>query len=104
MAENYSSADRLSQPVAPAPAPAKPSAAHNIFIGPNGIRAGWRLAIFLALDFAFVYGIVHIPGVRSLLPPQKLFTKSLKSRPTTFSRRFDFGRSIVPLTRKSIAK
>src|ERR1700730_4957971 len=41
---------------------------------------------------------------RSLLPPQKLFTKSLKSRPTTFSRRFDFGRSIVPLTRKSIAK
>jgi len=74
MAEDYSSADRLSQPAAPAPAPTKPSAAHNIFIGPNGIRAGWRLVIFLALDFAFVYGIVHIPGVRSLLPSQQIFT------------------------------
>jgi membrane protease YdiL (CAAX protease family) len=74
MAEDYSSADRLSQPVAPAPVPTKPSAAHNIFIGPNGIRAGWRLVIFLALDFAFVYGIVHIPGVRSLLPSQQIFT------------------------------
>ena len=74
MAENYSSADRLSQPVAPAPAPAKPSAAHNIFIGPNGIRAGWRLLIFLALDFAFIYGIVRIPGVRALLPSQQILT------------------------------
>ena len=74
MAEDYSSADRLSRPVAPAPAPTKPSAAHNIFIGPNGIRAGWRLVIFLALDFAFVYGIVRIPGVRSLLPSQQIFT------------------------------
>src|SRR5580700_1185876 len=74
MAEDYSSADRLSQPMAPAPVPTKPSAAHNIFIGPNGIRAGWRLVIFLALDFAFVYGIVHIPGVRSLLPSQQIFT------------------------------
>jgi membrane protease YdiL (CAAX protease family) len=74
MAENYSSADRLSQPVAPAPAPAKPSAAHNIFIGPDGIRAGWRLLIFLALDFAFIYGIVRIPGVRALLPSQQILT------------------------------
>jgi len=74
MAEDYSSADRLSQPVAPAPAPAKPSAAHNIFIGPNGIRAGWRLLIFLALDFAFIYGIVRIPGVRALLPSQQILT------------------------------
>jgi len=74
MAEDYSSADRLSQPVAPAPAPTKPSAAHNIFIGPNGIRAGWRLLIFLALDFAFIYGIVRIPGVRALLPSQQILT------------------------------
>ncbi len=74
MAEDYSAADPLSQPVTPDPVPTKPSAVHNIFVGPNGIRAGWRLVIFLALDFAFVYGIVHIPGVRSLLPPQQIFT------------------------------
>src|ERR1700741_5581747 len=74
MTEDYGAADPVSQPAPPNPIPTKPSAAHNIFIGPNGIRAGWRLAIFLALDFAFVYGIVRIPGVRSLLPSQQLFT------------------------------
>ena len=58
MAEDYSPADATS----------KHSPIHNIFVGPDGIRAGWRLVIFLALDLAFVYGIVHIPGVRSLLP------------------------------------
>jgi hypothetical protein len=74
MSEDYSAADPLSSPVSPNPAPTKPSLLHSIFIGPNGIRAGWRLAIFLGLDFAFVYGIVHIPGVRSLLPSQQIFT------------------------------
>ena len=64
MAEDYSAADASS----------KQSPIHNIFVGPNGIRAGWRLAIFFALDLAFVYGIVHIPGVRSLLPSQQIFT------------------------------
>ncbi|HKD65172.1 MAG TPA: CPBP family intramembrane glutamic endopeptidase [Candidatus Acidoferrales bacterium] len=64
MAEDYSAAD----------ASPKPSPSHNIFVGPNGIRAGWRLAIFLALDLAFIYGIVHIPGIRSLLPSQQIFT------------------------------
>ncbi len=74
MTEDYSAADPISQQVPPNPVPTKPSAVHSIFVGPNGIRAGWRLVIFLALDFAFVYGIVHIPGVRSLLPPQQIFT------------------------------
>src|ERR1043165_5496877 len=27
------------------------SAAHKIFIGPNGLRAGWRLLIYIALTF-----------------------------------------------------
>jgi hypothetical protein len=74
MADDYSAADPLSQSAPPNPIPTKPSAAHNIFVGPNGIRAGWRLAIFLVLDFAFAYAIVHIPGVRSHLPPQQIFT------------------------------
>jgi membrane protease YdiL (CAAX protease family) len=32
---------------------APPSSLHKIFIGPNGIRPGWRLAIFLAILTAF---------------------------------------------------
>src|SRR6201981_3911684 len=74
MAEDYSAADSTSQQAAPNPVPTKPSPLYSIFVGPNGIRAGWRLAIFMALDLAFVYGIVHIPGVRSLLPSQQIFT------------------------------
>ena len=74
MTEGYSAADPILQPPTPNQTPTKPPTAHNIFVGPNGIRAGWRLVIFLALDFAFVYAIVHIPGVRSLLPSQQIFT------------------------------
>jgi len=47
----------------PQPAPA------NIFVGPNGIRAGWRLlifvAIFLALAKCVQFVLVHIPAVRA---------------------------------------
>jgi uncharacterized protein len=74
MTEDYSASDPISQQVPPNPVPTKPSAVHSIFFGPNGIRAGWRLIIFLALDFAFVYAIVHIPGLRSILPSQQIFT------------------------------
>ena len=33
----------------PTQAPPQSSGVHNIFFGPNGLRAGWRLAIYLAL-------------------------------------------------------
>ena len=50
-------------PSAPQPAPS------NIFVGPNGIRAGWRLlifvAIFLALAFCVQFVLFHIPAVRA---------------------------------------
>src|SRR5262249_59670376 len=39
-------------------------------------------------------------GLSAFPPPQKLFTKSFKSRPTTFSSRLVLGRSSVPLTSK----
>ena len=39
----------------------------NIFVGPNGIRAGWRLlifvAIFLALAYCVQFVLFHIPAV-----------------------------------------
>ncbi len=41
----------------------------SIFRGPNGIRAGWRLLIFLALFAAISsginYGVRHIPALRA---------------------------------------
>jgi len=55
MAEDYSAADSTSQQAAPNPVPTKPSPLYSIFVGPNRIRAGWRLAFFMALDIAFVY-------------------------------------------------
>src|SRR5271165_5828495 len=34
-----------------------PSASYNIWRGPNGIRAGWRLLIFVAILVALGYGM-----------------------------------------------
>lgn len=47
-------------PLEPAPPPPAPSTLNAIFMGPNGPRAGWRLAIFLVLLFAlaFLIGLV----------------------------------------------
>jgi uncharacterized protein len=43
-----------------------PSVVHTIFIGPNGIRAGWRLLLFLIffIAFGFVINFVlhHVPS------------------------------------------
>ena len=48
-----------------------PSLARRIFTGPNGIRAGWRMlifvAVFLALSRAIGFVAVRIPGLRELL-------------------------------------
>jgi uncharacterized protein len=65
MAEEFA-ADSLAQP-APNPTPAKPSIIHTIFLGPNGIRAGWRLLIFLCIFQLLGHGLNfvlhHIPAV-----------------------------------------
>jgi uncharacterized protein len=42
----------------------------NIFKGPNGIRAGWRLLIFIALFMAMVRGIGLIPAVHAFAQAQ----------------------------------
>lgn len=41
-------------PTAPIP-PTQPSALHQIFIGKDGLRAGWSLLIFIALFAALIY-------------------------------------------------
>ena len=54
------------------PVPAEPSGFHKVFFGPNGLRAGWRLAIYLALVFGLQYLIIQrglrlIPGVAEIM-------------------------------------
>jgi len=56
----------------PPPAPA-PQTAYGVFLGPNGLRAGWRLLVFLALTLLIGFALVaaigplvsrfHPPGV-----------------------------------------
>jgi membrane protease YdiL (CAAX protease family) len=64
-------------PLEPTGSPSQPpSAVHTVFMGPNGIRAGWRSLLFLlfviAVGAAMQFAVFHIPGfrewVRSLTP------------------------------------
>ena len=47
----------------------EPSVLNTIFMGPHGIRAGWRLLMFLAIFFAIAsagsFGLRHIPAFAS---------------------------------------
>jgi membrane protease YdiL (CAAX protease family) len=48
------------------PTPIPPGLLRKIFLGPNGIRAGWRLLIFLAIFIGFQFAVVqramrHVP-------------------------------------------
>ncbi len=50
-----------------APLPPQRSGFANIFLGPNGIRAGWRLLLFVIFFAAIVFGVQfvlkHIPAL-----------------------------------------
>ncbi|HEY4906800.1 MAG TPA: hypothetical protein VIH74_05070, partial [Candidatus Acidoferrum sp.] len=53
-------------------APPEPSGLHKVFFGPDGLRAGWRLAIYLAFVFGLQYLIIQrglrlIPGVTEIM-------------------------------------
>ncbi|MGB2888581.1 MAG: hypothetical protein WBC04_12875, partial [Candidatus Acidiferrales bacterium] len=58
----------------PAPTGQPPSMIHTIFLGPNGIRAGWRLLLFLAVFVAgssgASYGLKRIPAFVSWVKSQ----------------------------------
>jgi membrane protease YdiL (CAAX protease family) len=45
------------------------SAVHNAFVGPNGIRAGWRLLLFvfffIAIASGIGFGARHVPAIRA---------------------------------------
>ena len=53
-------------------APPEPSGFHKVFFGPDGLRAGWRLAIYLAFVIGLQYLIIQrglrlIPGVAEIM-------------------------------------
>jgi hypothetical protein len=50
----------LLQPEPSPPVPAQPSFAHNIFKGPHGMRAGWRLLLYLLIAAAIGFGLGFI--------------------------------------------
>src|ERR1700689_5293376 len=58
----------------PAPPVKEPSTLATIFVGPNGIRAGWRLLMliaFMAVTAVAVQVILtHIPFVVRHIPPK----------------------------------
>ena len=51
--------------------PPPPSPMHSIFLGPDGLRAGWRLLVFVALILLIGFGLAVLAGplVRKFHPP-----------------------------------
>src|SRR5580692_11280391 len=72
------------------PAEAPRSGMGNIFMGPNGMRAGWRLLLFIFLWLACIkaegFTLKHIPGVDAwfktqdpnvFTPPVAIFSEAI---------------------------
>jgi membrane protease YdiL (CAAX protease family) len=49
--------------------PEESNAVHSIFIGPNGLRAGWRLLIFVGIFLLLLWATGWV--MRDLLPPPR---------------------------------
>lgn len=62
----------LPEPSSSAPTP---SGMRKIFMGPSGIRSGWRILLFFAFFAAIAFvtqeTLIHIPYIARRLPPQK---------------------------------
>lgn len=74
-------------PLEPAPPP-PPSTANVIFMGPNGLRAGWRLTIFFAQLFAlaFLIGLIARHFLHGQQPgPADGYLSTILSEGATFS-------------------
>lgn len=54
--------------------PPPASLIHTVFIGPNGLRAGWRFAIYLAMFYALSRLLIHVHPHQ--LPPLWVFLLS----------------------------
>jgi uncharacterized protein len=70
MTSGYDATNVTAQSGGRAAAHSAPSAVENIFKGPNGIRAGWRLLIFLAIFIVLVRGVGLIPAIHNFANAQ----------------------------------
>ncbi|HEV2424475.1 MAG TPA: CPBP family intramembrane glutamic endopeptidase [Terriglobia bacterium] len=65
--------DLIVNPPQPEEVPAQPASSpiHGVFLGPDGLRAGWRLLVFVVLTLLMAFGLVVLAGplVRRLHPP-----------------------------------
>ena len=83
MTPDYEATNLVAQAADVAPAESSPSPVANFFKGPNGIRAGWRLLIFIAFFIAIVssvnFGLRLVPSARAWLKSQnpQIMTPSL---------------------------
>ena len=74
--------DATLTPIEPIP-PAQPSTLHKIFIGKDGLRAGWSLLIFLVLLAALLFAANAIG--HKLHPPAPKSAKTTSEIPVTFA-------------------
>lgn len=79
----------------PVPAGIQGSPIHKMFVGPNGIRAGWRLLLFLFLFIAIAngigFGVRHVPAIRAW---HKAYDPKVMAAPTQI---FDEGIAVISL-------
>jgi hypothetical protein len=76
--------DAALTPTEPIP-PAQPSTLHKIFIGKDGLRAGWSLLIFTALCAAIIFCVSAIGHKLHLAAPKAAKTVSEISATRLFS-------------------
>ena len=70
--------DHQSEPLSQSQRPAaKRSTIHNVFIGKDGLRAGWSLAIFTALMAVLLKGASAVGNRMHLLPDQSAGAKEI---------------------------
>jgi len=64
----------------PEPAPGGPSTLRKVFVGADGLRAGWSLAIFAALMALSLWGVSQILRRMHLFPPNGPTNQELTPR------------------------
>jgi hypothetical protein len=74
-----------------------PSAAANIFKGPNGLRAGWRLLLFIVFFLIFAnalgFGLTRVPAIKAWQKAQN--PKVMTAPGTVFGEMIAIGALLI---------
>ena len=76
------------------PTPRRESTARRVFIGPRGLRAGWRLALFILILMGLAFAIRMVLQAVGLFPQRKLLV-SLTPGQVAASAGFGFLLTVV---------